>query len=392
MPPARFGSFAIFVGLLVGTVPAGRTAPVPKDRELNNPFIKWSVTEEFAGNEPYGPLVVKDLVVVGTEKGDLRAYRCQDGKPVWLHQHGKRIFLQPSTDGQRIYFTSQKGLTAVTVADGKLLWNFNLRSCDGPTLVLEKKGLVYVGGHDGHLYALNLKTGKQEWSSDFIADAPADPPGFDGAVARITNTKARPTAITTDGETLFLSVFDQCRIVAIDATTGKRRWSFQTKGWVYERAAATVDRVFVGSQDKCFYCLDKGTGKEVWKFATKSRVESGGVVDEKQVYFGSCDGGLYCLDQKTGKECWRFATELQSDGKPSAIYSVPVLHRGMLCFSAGEGQTYGVDLLSGKGKWKIRPSDGSGIYSSPVSDGSLFFAVTRAGNKGFPSLVAIGLR
>jgi len=151
--------------------------------------------------------------------------------------------------------------------------------------------------------------------------------------------------------------------------------------------------VFFGSQDETFYCLDKQTGKKVWSQKTKGRIESGGAVDDKFVYFGSCDGSVYCLNQSDGKERWRFATD-QRDGRNSAIYSVPLLHKGGVYFAAGEGQSYAVSQDSGELKWKLRPSKGSELYCSPVTDGTRFFLVTRAQDKehGEPSLVAIGLR
>src|SRR2546428_763612 len=123
--------------------------------------------------------------------------------------------------------------------------------------------MVYVGGNDGNVYAVDAKTGKERWKSDFIADAPPDRPEYPGDKARIQNTLARPSALASDGESLFLSVFDQSRVVAINATTGKRLWSFQTGGWTGGTVVATSKHVFVGSQDGFFYCLDKKTGKQV---------------------------------------------------------------------------------------------------------------------------------
>ncbi|MCE9528364.1 MAG: PQQ-binding-like beta-propeller repeat protein [Planctomycetales bacterium] len=354
---------------------------------------RWTQIDDFNANDPHDAIVVEDKVIVGTDQGQLRAYRCEDGKSIWVHHHGARIFHSPCSDGQRIYFSSAKGVTAVKAEDGSEVWSFGLASCDGPTFVLSKQGTVFVGGNDGNLYALEAKTGKQTWASDFIADAPPDPPDFSGERARVAKTKARPSALASDGETLFLSVFDQCRIVAVSAADGKRLWSFQARGWVYGSAVATQKHVFFGSKDETFYCLDKQTGKKVWSHKTKGRIESGGAVDGKFVYFGSCDGGLYCLNQSDGKERWRFATD-QRDGHNSAIYSVPLLHKGGVYFAAGEGQAYAVNQDTGELKWKLRPSKGSELYCSPATDGKRFFLVTRAQDKehGEPSLVAIGLK
>jgi outer membrane protein assembly factor BamB len=374
-------------------IPPGLGARVPAPKERTTPFVQWAVSENFDSNDPHDPLVVKGKVVVGTDKGELRAYRCKDGKSAWTYLDGARIFYRPCSDGERVYFTSANGLTAVTTEGGTKVWSFGLACCDGPTLVLGKRGMVFVGGHDGNLYAIDAKTGKQVWMSDFLTDAPPDRPKFPGQRARLANTKARPSDLASDGETLFLSVFDQCRVVAVNATSGKQLWSFQTGGWVFGSAVTTDSRVFFGSQDKAFYCLDKRTGRQVWRRETKGRVESGGAVDKEFVYFGSCDGGLYCLRQSDGQERWRFATD-RRDGRNCAIYSVPVLRRSGVYFAAGEGQAYGVDRDTGALQWKIRPSDESELFCSPATDGECFFLVTRARDRGHgrPSLVAIGLK
>ena len=396
MTPPQFARrvLSLAIGQCLISVGVGTAAPVLKPPELAEPFVKWAMKAEFVGDEPHEPVVVKDRVIVGTDGGELRAYQCSDGKLIWIHNHGKRIYHRPCSDGKKIYFTSVKGVTAVTVDDGSVEWSFDNAACDGPSLVLGEKGLVYVGGHDGKLYALDAKTGEKKWDSDFVADSPADPPDFPGERARMNNTLARPTAIGSDGETLYLSVMDQSRIVAIDAKTGKRQWSYQTGGWIGSTATATAKHVFIGSQDQHLHCLDKRTGKQVWKFETKSRVESGGVVDEKYIYFGSCDGYLYCLNQSDGKERWKFATDLKDDGRKSPIYSVPVLRPGSVFFAAGEGQFYAVDRTTGKLKGKVRPSQGSTMYCSPATDGTHFFVTTRPGqqNRGEASLVGIGLK
>ncbi len=392
----RLRSAPIVLGCAMAFTFPGSAAPVPK--EGATPYARWTATESPVTNEMHGAVVVKDLVVVGTDKGALRAYRAGTGESVWTYEHGKRIFFTPTGDGERVYFTAEGGLTAVTADAGKKVWAFDLDKRDGPVLALPEKGLVLAADQTGTLYALDAKTGEKKWAADFAADAPPDPPGFSGDSARFENAKARPTALATDGETVFLSVFDQCRVVAFSAATGKRVWALQTRGWIYGAAAVTPTHVFVGSQDKHWYCTDKKTGKQVWKFETKGRIESGGAVDDKYVYFGSCDGGLYCLSQTDGKQRWRFDTDRHADGKKSAIYSTPVLRQGGVHFAAGEGQFYAVAADAGALRWRFRPENRSEMYCSPATDGRSFFVTTRPNGRpgpaagGVSSLVAISLK
>jgi outer membrane protein assembly factor BamB len=86
---------------------SGQAAPALKDRDASTPFVEWAIAGDFVSNEPHDPLFVKDLVIVGTDKGELRAYRNSDGKLAWSHEHGKRIYHAPCSDGERVYFSSE---------------------------------------------------------------------------------------------------------------------------------------------------------------------------------------------------------------------------------------------------------------------------------------------
>ena len=383
---------SVVLTLLYSATSNGAGSPTASERdEAPNPHVRWIVAEDFERNDPHDPIVVNDKVIVGTDRGEVRAYQCKDGELKWVYEHGSRIFHRPCTDGKRVYFSSEVGIVAVNVEDGEEVWRLFRDHLNGPILVLAEEGMVYVGGEDGFLYALDAMTGEQTWVAEFIVDAPPDPPEFSGERARTSNTLARPSALASDGETLYLSIFDQCRIVAVKASDGKRLWSFQSGGWVFGSAVATRKYVFFGSQDKSFYCLDKETGRKVWSQKTAGRIESGGAVDEEFVYFGSCDGGLYCLNQSTGDVRWRFAAD-KKDDRNTAIYSVPILSQGIAVFAAGEGQAYAVDVQTGELRWKIRPSKDSELFCSPASDGETFFFVTRATNEklGAPSLLSLG--
>jgi outer membrane protein assembly factor BamB len=381
----------VFVGFFLSF---GRTAA--QDEQPMKPAVLWENREDFKGNDLHNPLIAKDKVIVGTDLGQLRAYFCSNGQLAWKHEHGSRIYHTPCHDDQNAYFTSENGLTAVSLKDGKEVWSFNRKSSDGPVFASTKKGLVYFASSNGNLYAFEAKTGQLQWDSDYVKDAPADPPKFPSAQARF-NAPARPAELASDGEMVFLSIFDQSRIIAVNAADGKRLWSFQAQGWIYGTPVSTEKHVFIGSQDRDFYCLDKKTGKEIWKYKTNWRIESGGAVDAKSVYFGSCDGYVYCLNQADGKLVWKFELDRGKTGFRSPVYSVPALRLGVLYIAAGEGQVYAIDQASGKLNWKLRPSEGSELVCSPAIDERRIFVTSRAtglgngkGETGAPSLIAIG--
>src|SRR3954452_9453914 len=104
----------ILAGLWALAGGTGVPAPLPGEKPVKDtttPFIRWARKDEFAANEPHDPLLVKDRVIVGTDRGELRAYRAADGGLLWTHTQGKRIFNRPASDGERVYFTSADGVT-----------------------------------------------------------------------------------------------------------------------------------------------------------------------------------------------------------------------------------------------------------------------------------------
>ena len=190
-----------------------------------------------------------------------------------------------------------------------------------------------------------------------------------------------------------MTVFDQCRVVAFEASTGKRRWAFQTKGWVGGGVQVTATSVFLGSLDTFLYCLDKKTGKETWKFEAKNRTVSTCVVDNQNVYFGTTAGIFFCLNQKDGKEVWRFKTDGRIDGRNYWTGSKPVLLRGTLWVTSHDGKFYGVAATSGKRLCMIQPDEEADLSWTPITDGQSFFLTTRPHErKRGNSLVAISLK
>lgn len=294
--------------LPVPAADTGNTGVTPSlDLDLRPPSL-WMST--FNGDE-IGQMTAYDgMVYVVTGNDTLHALRVNDGKPVWRNQLGgdrvSGIACSCDGDTDSVVVTSYEGAVAVDRKTGVVIWKRHIdRGLAAPVIVGKR---IYSGGYGGKAYALDLTKGEVLWKHDYLSDAPEDPPGFDGERARLGDRPARPCAASCDGETVFFSVFDQCRLIALGCKTGKRRWAFRTKGWMLGRPTITDHSVFVGSQDKHFYCIDKEAGHLVWKFKTGSRVEAPCAVTDRHVFFGSCDANLYCLSKNTGEVQWKLAT------------------------------------------------------------------------------------
>jgi outer membrane protein assembly factor BamB len=122
------------------------------------------------------------------------------------------------------------------------------------------------------------------------------------------------------------------KVYSFGATTGKRRWSYVTGGYVYGSPAVWKGRVFVGSYDHWFYALDAATGKLAWRFHANGPISGSANVIDGVVYFATLKGRTYALDTRSGRLLWSF-----KDGKYA-----PATTDGKRLFLLGYGKIYGL--------------------------------------------------
>jgi len=104
-------------------------------------------------------------------------------------------------------------------------------------------------------------------------------------------------------------------LFAVDAATGKQRWTLATgrlMAWPWGHESGDVytsspafdhGMVFFGGGDGRVYAVNAATGKEKWHAQTEGRVRASPAVDASRVYVGSADGLL----------------ELSASGTPAAV-------------------------------------------------------------------------
>jgi outer membrane protein assembly factor BamB len=316
-----------------------------------------------------------------------------DGSQVWQQQHSSGgISAKPSVDQDHVYFGSKTGVTALRRDNGDVVWNHTIQHGAGgvPIPVGDR---VYASGYDGKAYALDRSDGHVIWQHDFIEDAPADQPGFEGERARFQEIVARPRGSTCDGELFIQGVFDQSRLIALDCTTGQRRWSFQAAGWIGPAPTIAGDRVYISSQDRHLYCLDRQTGRVVWKYAAPTWLASRVAVHGGKVFLPIHRGRLYQINAQSGELIHEFEPAEASDRKGS-VYSFPIITDHSAYFATGEGQLYSIDVETNRLQWKLRPLADSELFTDPATDGRRIFVTARQNNDklGECAILAIGVQ
>ena len=197
------------------------------------------------------------------------------------------------------------------------------------------------------------------------------------------------------GGTVYFGSSVDSRIYAIDAATGKTRWSFATGGAV--RLAPSVDsgKVYAGSDDGYAYCLEAESGKLIWqvragpdgrmvlghgRLVSPWPVRTGVTIEDGKAWFGggifSFDGvRLHCVDAATGKPIWQ-------EELPSALsYSAQghwLLDSKRLYTPAGRSVPFAFDKTTGKKLYRVAGGKtGAGFGTYGLLHDDLFISGTQ---------------
>lgn len=281
---------------------------------------RWS----FKSSRPIAssPAVANGSVYFVSSAGSLAAIDAATGQPRWVYAieyerrfeakglHGYPPAAQtipdawdvytssPAVADGRVFFGAGDGnVYAVDAATGVLLWKFATQDVVHASPAVAG-GIVYVGSYDSRLYALDADTGQIRW----VFEAGQDP---------VTHNQVgfQSSPAVADG-----TVYVGCRdahVYALDALTGRKKWDYPTsKSWVNGTPAVRDGLVYVGTSDSSrFMALDARTGRLRFNFDAKAYVFSSAALAGSLAYFGSHNGKVYALDARTGKPAWEFQTE-----------------------------------------------------------------------------------
>lgn len=276
------------------------------------------------------------------------------------------------TDNGTLYIGSMAGkLVALDVSDGRRLWAEPLKSPESTggwfgrapaaTIVAiygspaVAGDLIYIGGYNGIIYALNTNTGALRWvypRQQYLK------PIVGGPVVALGNIYFA----SADG-----------KVYALSAETGDDKvWKqpFETQGKIWSTPAIAGDTLFIGSFDKKLYALDATTGNQKWVFLTEGAIVATPLVDNNTVYIGSFDRYLYAVNASDGRLKWKFPAE-------NWFWAKPVLYNGAIYAPSLDGKVYVLDVASGN---KLAELDlGSPVSSSPVVAGNSVIIASEEG-------------
>lgn len=212
-------------------------------------------------------------------------------------------------------------------------------------------GILYSGGSDGLLYAVDATTGDVKW--------------------RVGGFELIETATAIAGDTIIAGGFNG-RVVALDRHSGNEQWTYDAGTYVFAAPLVADSQVFVATF-KALHALDLATGRAHWSTplgdvlaTTSAPALAAGRL------FVSSGQTLFALDASSGREMWRV-------DKATPFWGL-ALGQGQVYVGNGDGRLYAYDQASGDERWTFAGTyrGGDDIWSAPAVTAELVIAAGRA--------------
>jgi outer membrane protein assembly factor BamB len=185
--------------------------------------------------------------------------------------------------------------------------------------------------------------------------------------------------IAADGNAIFAaSGFGE--LVALDAATGNRLWSFEMSAPARSAPTAANGKVFVVSATNVLHAVNQADGTEAWQYT--GIPETAGVLSPASpavaggtVVVPYSSGEVIAFDAATGDLKWsdaviRASRTLAVSGF-SDIAASPVVYDGVVYATGVSGRTIAVRLSDGERLWE----ENLGSASTPAVSGNAIFLV-----------------
>lgn len=315
-----------------------------------HPTVVWRVQ---VGVGIYNSAACDDKnAYVADDEGNLRAYSLQDGHEVWrtTFEHMKaRICGVPLVEDGCIVFANTAGMCMCMSTEGPSEENMRWMWVNSERLSPEKrpilgcpimatvgkKKVVLLGGN-GTFSATDFKTGNPLWTTSIEGYCVTRPCVYEDKV--------------------YFGTWG-CHFYALNLKTGKIEWSW-TNGSTNDKFSpasvwpvASNGKAFIVAPDRYMTCLNAKTGEVVWRTNKHMVRENIGIsADGNTVYARCMQDSVVAIDATTDtlRTIWKESAEYGYDHNPSMMIEMG----NQIVFGTKNGLMHGVDAATGKVLWR----------------------------------------
>lgn len=261
-------------------------------------------------------------------------------EPKWTLDLGAPLWADVAFHDGLVFVGGDDGrLRAVDAATGRIAWTFGT---SGPIRARAAfvGGDVLVPSDDGFLYRVDARTGAERWRvrlTEALTRVPISDPK--------SRYETRASAVAVEGNRLYVGTSSGA-VLALGAER-ERLWEFHAGDGIATTPTLGHGSVYVGSYDKHVYALRASDGTLMWKYDTGDAATSDVAVLEDDVVVGSRSYDLERLDAKTGVPRWKKYLWF------SWIESSPVVFDGAIYIGSSDAaKVMAVDPGSGRSLWE----------------------------------------
>ncbi|MCR5225393.1 MAG: PQQ-binding-like beta-propeller repeat protein, partial [Alphaproteobacteria bacterium] len=288
----------------------------------------WRVSTTLVGKDgQIGSAIAYDngRVIVSSSFAECFALDAADGKILWRVKlpapcKGDGITV---IDGKAFVLCANSSMYALSTETGKILWSHSGMLADakfiGSASVAVEGGVVYLAYPSGEVFALAEDTGAQLW------DAMLSKYSLTNSAKAISHPRACP--VIKDDLVYFVVANNQT--VALDKKTGRTVWHSDFGG--VQTPSVSGNSVFVFNENSELVCLNSRTGKFRWSTKITSAEEErhnwfGQLLIKDYVLMISPEGYIHFISVKDGKE----AKIIEIDDEDDGISVNPAIAGGMM--------------------------------------------------------------
>jgi outer membrane protein assembly factor BamB len=330
---------------------AARTGVMPGTGVRGQPALKWKqvygdhlpglVTTVSPGRMYLAVDSPNKVVAVDTATGDA----------VWSTPTGDlQVSGAPAIGNGFVYLTTMTddetggpnpgALIALDVATGAEKWRYPTDASiqSSPALA---NGTVYISTRDGKLMAVDATTGQMRWSFDIYAGTP--PTDIAWYIGRLTSLA--PSSPTVANGVVYVGN-NAGQVIAIDADSGTEKWRFQTDGMFSSALAFADNRLY---------------------FASVKTDESAGIDPE--------NSWVYALDATNGNRLWQKQVGMVEIASPVVVDGrvfMEVLDRHVISEGGHTDSVWALDAKTGGVVWKYDGGANSYFYDVVYAGGILY--------------------
>ena len=260
--------------------------------ELDDGDVVWSTQ---VGNELTAAIALSEKQgFVATDDGDLVALNLADGEELWRVNVKSEVLAVPVVKDDQVAIQTVDGqLYLINTDSGKIRWSFDSNlptlSIRGTSQPVFYENLILAGFANGKVVGLNATNGAILWQERIGI------PAGRSELERLVDVDGR---LLVKDDTLFVVGY-QGHVMAIDLRSGKARWKREASS--YHGPLAGLGNLYLVSADDHILAIDEQSTSDVWtQVDLEGRLLSEPILFANHIVVSDFEGYIHVINQVDG--------------------------------------------------------------------------------------------